>query len=87
VRLAKQALAAGGTAPAALNAADEVAVSWFLGGRIRFTEIAGIVERALDAHRVQPGGSVEELLAVDAEVRRSLMQGNGGPAMSGQVIQ
>jgi 1-deoxy-D-xylulose-5-phosphate reductoisomerase len=87
VRLAREALAAGGTAPAALNAADEVAVSWFLGGRIRFTEIAGIVERALDAHRVQPGGSVEELLAVDAEVRRSLMQGNGGPAMSGQVIQ
>jgi len=72
VRLAKEALAAGGSAPAALNAADEVAVSWFLSGRIRFTEIAQIIERALDSHAGRPGGSVEELLEVDAQVRRSL---------------
>jgi 1-deoxy-D-xylulose-5-phosphate reductoisomerase len=72
VRLAKEALAAGGSAPAALNAADEVAVSWFLSGRIRFTEIAQIIERALNSYAGRPGGSVEELLEVDAQVRRSL---------------
>jgi 1-deoxy-D-xylulose-5-phosphate reductoisomerase len=77
VRLAKQALAAGGTAPAALNAADEVAVSWFLSGRIRFTEIALIVEQALGRHDVRAGESIEELLEVDREVRGSLHRNEG----------
>ena len=77
VRLAKQALAAGGTAPAALNAADEVAVSWFLGGRIRFTEIARIVEWALGEHDVRAGESIEELSEVDREVRDSLHRNQG----------
>ena len=72
VRLAREALAAGGTAPAVLNAADEVAVSWFLEGRIRFTEIPGIIERALARHAARPADSIEALLAVDAEVRESL---------------
>lgn len=72
VRLAREALAAGGTAPAVLNGADEVAVSWFLEGRIRFTEIPGIIERALARHAAGPADSIEALLAVDAEVRESL---------------
>jgi 1-deoxy-D-xylulose-5-phosphate reductoisomerase len=72
VRLAREALAAGGTAPAVLNGADEVAVSWFLEGRIRFTEIPGIIERALARHAARPADSIEALLAVDAEVRESL---------------
>jgi len=72
VRLAREALAAGGTAPAVLNAADEVAVSWFLEGRIRFTEIPGIIGRALARHAAVPADSIEALLAVDAEVRESL---------------
>jgi len=72
VRLAREALSAGGTATAALNAADEIAVSWFLAGRIKFTRIAEIVERALNAHAVQPGESIEELMEVDRVVRREL---------------
>src|SRR5205814_1939612 len=49
VRLAGEALAAGGTAPCVLNAADEVAVAAFLDGELPFTGIAEVVARALDA--------------------------------------
>ena len=72
VRLARQALAAGGTAAAALNAADEVAVSWFLEGRIAFPQISRIIEAALASHTVHPGTSIAELLAVDRQVRERL---------------
>ena len=48
LRLAREALAAGGGAPAALNAANEIAVSAFLDGRIGFLDIASLVEEALD---------------------------------------
>jgi 1-deoxy-D-xylulose-5-phosphate reductoisomerase len=48
VRLAYQALAAGGTTPAVLSAANEVAVGAFVEGRIAFGEIAGIIESAMD---------------------------------------
>ena len=72
VRLAREALSAGGTAPAVLNAADEVAVSWFLEGRVEFGRIPTIIEAALEAHAPGPGDSVAALLAVDEEVRRFL---------------
>jgi 1-deoxy-D-xylulose-5-phosphate reductoisomerase len=72
VRLAREALSLGGTAPAALNAADEVAVAWFLAGRIKFTQIPRIIEAVLSGHEVGPGGSLEELLAVDGAVRDQL---------------
>jgi 1-deoxy-D-xylulose-5-phosphate reductoisomerase len=74
VRLAQQALAAGGTTPAVLNAADEVAVSWFLNRQIRFTQIADVIEAALAAHTPEPGNSIEALLAADAGTRRTLEQ-------------
>jgi 1-deoxy-D-xylulose-5-phosphate reductoisomerase len=48
VRLAYQALAAGGTVPAVLSAANEVAVGAFVEGRIAFGEIAGIIEGAME---------------------------------------
>lgn len=66
---ARQALARGGTAPAALNAADEVAVHLFLEGRITFPEIAGLVRRVLDTHRPQPAVSLEAVLDADREAR------------------
>ncbi|MDH4179924.1 MAG: 1-deoxy-D-xylulose-5-phosphate reductoisomerase, partial [Armatimonadota bacterium] len=72
VGLAREAMAAGGTAPAALNAADEVAVAWFLDGRIPFTAIPRIIARALEAHDTGPGDSVEALLAAGVEVREFL---------------
>jgi len=69
LELARAALAAGGTAPAALNAADEIAVTWFLEGRIKFGRIPRVVEEGLRSHEVGAGSSLEELLAVDREVR------------------
>jgi len=80
LRLAREAGEAGGTAPCVLNAADEVAVSAFLGGRIPFTAIAEVVEQTLEAIPAAVPGHFEELYAVDAEAReraRELIQGAG----------
>lgn len=74
LRLAREALAMGGTAPAALNAADEVAVRWFLEGRISFPRIAEIVAYVLSRHEPGPGETLDSLLAVDQEVRARLEQ-------------
>ena len=68
--LAWHALEAGGTAPAVLNAANEVAVSAFLQGRIGFLSIPELVEATLSALPAVPASSLEALLAVDAEARR-----------------
>lgn len=59
--LAFDALRAGGVAPAVLNAANEVAVEAFLGGKVRFTDIAGIVRQVLEA---APQGAADTLEAV-----------------------
>jgi 1-deoxy-D-xylulose-5-phosphate reductoisomerase len=70
LRLGFEAAAAGGAASATLNAANEVAVAAFLERRIRFTDIARLLESALEAH---PGGepaSLDEVLAIDAAARR-----------------
>ncbi len=69
LRLARQAAEAGGCAPARLNAANEVAVAAFLERRIRFPEIARIIEDTLDR---EPSVAVENLdavLAADARAR------------------
>lgn len=54
LELAYQAGRTGGTAPAALNAADEIAVAAFLAGQIRFTDIPRIIEKVLETVKVQP---------------------------------
>ncbi len=70
LRLARQALAAGGAAPVVLNAANEVAVAAFLERRLRFTDIADLIEAALaDAPAGDPQ-TIEECVAIDAETRR-----------------
>ncbi len=69
LRLAWHAMQAGGTAPAVLNAANEVAVSAFLQGRIGFLAIPALVENALDALPAAPAESLEALLAADAQAR------------------
>jgi 1-deoxy-D-xylulose-5-phosphate reductoisomerase len=69
LRLAREAGEAGGTAPCVLNAADEVAVGAFLGGRIPFTAIPEVVERTLDAIPATPPGHFDDLYAVDTEAR------------------
>ena len=67
--LAYRAARIGGTLPAVLNAANEAAVEAFLDDRIRFTDIASIVERVLDAHVVDPAPSLEDILSADAWAR------------------
>ncbi len=69
LRLAYAALQAGGTAPAVLNAANEVAVSSFLQGRIGFLSIPALVEDCLAALPAAPAASLEALLAADAAAR------------------
>jgi 1-deoxy-D-xylulose-5-phosphate reductoisomerase len=68
--LAYAAAGRGGTAPAVLNAANEVAVEAFLAGRIRFTDIARAVGRAVDATRCGGGaGCLDDVLSADAAAR------------------
>jgi len=67
--LARRAGEAGGTAPAVLNGANEEAVALFLAGRIRFTEIALCVERALEAHAPVARPTLEEIVTADEEGR------------------
>jgi 1-deoxy-D-xylulose-5-phosphate reductoisomerase len=69
LRLARAAGEAGGTAPCVLNAADEVAVEAFLAGRLPFTGIAELVERALEELPTQPITHFDDLFAADAEAR------------------
>ena len=70
LRLAAEAFAAGGTAPAVLNAANEIAVAAFLEGRLCFADIPVIIERTLTATEVVPADSFDTIFAKDAEARR-----------------
>ncbi len=70
LRLAFDALEAGGTAPAVLNAANEIAVSAFLQGRIGFMSIPALVEDTLAAFPAATASSLDILLAADAAARR-----------------
>ena len=72
--LAYAALRAGGTAPAALNAANEVAVDAFLNARIGFTGIPVLIEKTMARCRPGAGRSLEDFLAADAEARRLAME-------------
>ncbi len=67
--LARQALTAGGCAPAILNAANEVAVAAFLDGRIRFTRIPELIAEALDRVPGRALDSIDTCVNVDAETR------------------
>ena len=68
--LARAALREGGTAPALLNAANEVAVEAFLAGRLRFTAIAHVIESVLDAVPSSDAPDLATVLAADARARR-----------------
>ena len=69
LRLAYDALIAGGTMPVALNAANEVAVEAFLAGRLPFPAIAQIIERTLSAHDVQRTDSLAGVREADRWAR------------------
>jgi 1-deoxy-D-xylulose-5-phosphate reductoisomerase len=68
--LAYAAGRAGGTAPAALSAANEVVVEAFLGGRIMWAQIANYVERVMERFNVTTPQSEDDVLAADAEGRQ-----------------
>ena len=70
LRLAREAMRAGGTAPAAYNAANEVAVAAFLDGRIPFLAISKVVEQTLGRLKSSEPTSLADVLSVDAEARR-----------------
>ena len=70
LRLAFEALAAGGTAAAVLNAANEVAVAAFLAGELSFTGIAETAEEVMGSVPVRPACSLEEIRDVDEHARR-----------------
>lgn len=68
--LAYAAGRAGGTAPAALSAANEVVVEAFLGGRIMWADIANYLERVMERFNVTTPQSEDDVLAADAEGRQ-----------------
>ena len=68
--LAFQACRIGKTMPAVLNAANEIAVNAFLSNEISFSDIARIVDEAMQAHAVNPKPALSDILAADQEARR-----------------
>jgi len=68
--LAYKALAAGGTAPAVLNAANEVAVEAFLNEKLAFIEIPRIIETVLGAHTPEAADDLDVILRADARARK-----------------
>lgn len=81
LRMAREAMAAGGAAPAVLNGANEAAAAAFLAGRIRFSDIPRVIEAALDqigripgtgglTESMDAGEAVRAIVAIDAETRR-----------------
>jgi 1-deoxy-D-xylulose-5-phosphate reductoisomerase len=77
LRLAREALEAGGAAPTVLNAANEIAVASFLAGAIRFPQIAAVVHEALNGADYDAPNSIGDVLEIDRVTRektRSMMQ-------------
>ncbi|MBK1874218.1 MULTISPECIES: 1-deoxy-D-xylulose-5-phosphate reductoisomerase [Marinobacter] len=70
LRLAAEAFELGGTAPAVLNAANEVAVSEFLKGNLAFTDIPVVIERTLSVTPVVPADSFDTIFAKNSEARQ-----------------
>jgi len=73
-RLGIDAGRTGGTAPAVFNAANEVAVAGFLGGRLPFSGLAAVIEAALTAHDAVPVDSLETILEADRQARELAAQ-------------
>jgi 1-deoxy-D-xylulose-5-phosphate reductoisomerase len=74
LRVARQALKEGGSAPTILNAANEVAVASFLDGRTRFLEISIIVEKVLETVQAGPAQSLDDVYQTDREARERASQ-------------
>jgi 1-deoxy-D-xylulose-5-phosphate reductoisomerase len=68
--LAYKALKIGGTMPAALNAANEIAVQWFLDDKIKLSDVPKIIESVMNEHESKPATSLEIILETDAAARK-----------------
>jgi 1-deoxy-D-xylulose-5-phosphate reductoisomerase len=84
LRLAYEAVEAGGAKTVALNAADEVAVAAFLEGCIAFDEIPRIIENAVSASNSGKLGSIQEVLQADSEARRYAQEQLGRVSLTGR---
>ena len=73
LKLARRAGEVGGTLPAVLNAANEVAVEAFCKGEISFPEITETVYRVMDIHQVEENPSLEKILAADQWARKAAL--------------
>jgi len=73
IKLAYRALNEGGTLAAAMNAANEEAVSAFLNERIRLTEIPQVIETVMNDHVNQPAKDIETILNVDHQARHAAL--------------
>jgi 1-deoxy-D-xylulose-5-phosphate reductoisomerase len=69
IPLAYRALRSGGTLPATLNAANEIAVSAFLKGQIRLPEIPAVIESVMNQHKVEEANSLDIILKADITAR------------------
>ena len=75
LRLAREAAAKGGTYPAVLSAADEVAVELFLNKKIGFLDIPALVQRTLERHNGVSRPTLEDIIAADAWARGAAKAG------------
>lgn len=82
LRLARSAAEAGGTSPAVLNAANEIAVEAFLERRLAFADIPAVIENVLEQHRTLPVVSLEDVLSADEWARR---EARSAVALAGAV--
>ncbi|MBA3323292.1 MAG: 1-deoxy-D-xylulose-5-phosphate reductoisomerase [Pyrinomonadaceae bacterium] len=76
---AYRALRAGGTMPTALNAANEIAVQSFLGGKLKLTDIPRVIEQVIDQHdNSSPLRDLNQVLAIDREARAQAVEAIAG---------
>ncbi len=80
--LARTAAEAGGSAPAALNAANEAAVAAFLSGNLAFTDITNVIDRVMQLHSVVPINGLDDVLAADAWARGLAIEFTGSAGAS-----
>ena len=73
LQLARRAGEIGGTLPAVLNAANEVAVEAFCGGKINFPQITEVVARTMERHQVVASPSLEQIIAADGWARTAAL--------------
>lgn len=74
LKLAYEAAQAGGSMPAVLNAADEVAVEAFLSGRLKFKEIYRVIRRVMDTHISFSVSSIEDIMEADRWARKKALE-------------